>query len=124
MRCSTTMTFDSGTVSRPPRSTRPLTLTRPGGCWTGAAASSVEKAPSARIKPLRRELPEIFRVEVLEVRLQGIGIELVATSAAPASRLNRPVGRVDRRELEQRLAGEDRRLQPQGESDGVGGTGV
>src|SRR5207245_7332401 len=77
MRCSTTTTFARGTVSRPPppRSTRPLTLT---DC--PASGAPPQSTPSSRAA-LRRELAEIFRIEVLEVGLQRVGIERAAAGA-------------------------------------------
>src|SRR5439155_24727416 len=91
--CSTTRVRASG---RPPGpySTRPETTipcaTRP------AAPAPLSSASSAR---LRSELPEIFRIEVLEVVLQGIGIERPrAGLAARLARLHRQIGRASCRE--------------------------
>src|SRR6266480_3268119 len=72
-------------------------------------------ASSAR---LRSELPEIFRIEVLEVVLQGIGIE------RPRAGLAARLARLHRREREQAFAREDRRLEPERDGDRVGRPGV
>src|SRR5256884_2984296 len=110
--CSTTRVRASG---RPPGpySTRPETTipcaTRP------AAPAPLSSASSAR---LRSELPEIFRIEVLEVVLQGIGIE------RPRAGLAARHARLHRREREQAFAREDRRLEPERDGDGVGRPGV
>src|SRR2546422_9146532 len=114
MRCSTTAAFARGTVSPPPRSTRPLTLT---DC--PASGAPPQSTPSSRAA-LRRELAEIFRIEVLEVGLQRVGIE----RAAAGARLDRAFTRIDGGQLEQRLARQDRRLEPERERDRVRGTGV
>src|SRR6267378_7076359 len=110
-RCNTTQAFASGTVSRPPRSTRPLTLT----AWEESAVGM----PTSSNR-LRRKLAEIFGIEVFEVRLQRVGVE----GTGPAAGLDGAFTRVDRRELEQRLARQDRRLEPQRQRDRIGGTGV
>src|SRR2546430_4270999 len=110
--CSTTRVRASG---RPPGpySTRPETTipcaTRP------AAPAPLSSASSAR---LRSELPEIFRIEVLEVVLQGIGIE------RPRAGLAARLARLHRREREQAFAREDRRLEPERDGDRVGRPGV
>src|SRR6266481_139232 len=109
-RCNTTQAFASGTVSRPPRSTRPLTLT----AWEQSAVGM----PTSSNR-LRRKLAEIFGIEVLEVRLQRIGVE----GAAPTW-LDGALARVDGRELEQRLARQNRRLEPQRQCDRIGGAGI
>src|SRR5882672_12673249 len=110
MRCNTTQALASGTVSRPPRSTRPLTLT----AWEQSAVGM----PTSSNR-LRRKLAEIFGIEVLEVRFQRVGVE----GAAPTW-LDGAFARVDRGELEQRLARHDRRLEPQRQRDRIGGTRV
>src|SRR5467141_854830 len=109
-RCNTTQAFASGTVSRPPRSTRPLTLT----AWEQSAVGM----PTSSNR-LRRKLAEIFGIEVLEVRFQRVGIERTA-----ATGLDGAFTCVDGRELEQRLARHDRRLEPQRQRDRIGGTGI
>src|SRR5256886_14293399 len=80
-----------------------------------AAPAPLSSASSAR---LRSELPEIFRIEVLEVVLQGIGIE------RPRAGLAARLARLHRREREQAFAREDRRLEPERDGDGVGRPGV
>src|SRR3989475_6351222 len=106
----TTQALTSGTVSRPPCSTRPLTLT----AWENSAGGM----PTSSNR-LRRKLAEIFRIEVLEVRLQRVGVEGTATTG-----LDGAFTGVDGRELEQRLARHDRRLEPQRQRDRIGGTGI
>src|SRR5919109_2319324 len=101
MRCSTTHAFGSGAVSRPPRRTLPLMLT------CGVCAGSIEKPPSQNSSWLRRKLPEIFRIEILEVRLEGVGVE------RPTPGLDAAFAGVDGCELEQRFTRQNRRFQPQ-----------
>src|SRR2546425_13258909 len=69
-RCSTTQARASGVPSGPPCTTRPETTTR-------CARRSPPAPPTrqARVSALRSELAEVFRVEVLEVRLELVGIE-------------------------------------------------
>src|SRR5467141_1735838 len=99
-RCNTTQALASGTVSRPPRSTRPLTLT----AWEKSAVGM----PTSSNR-LRRKLAEIFRIEVLEVRLQRVRVE----GSAAGTGLDGAFTGVHGRELEQRLARHDRRLESQ-----------
>src|SRR5947208_8824238 len=107
-RCNTTQVRAAGRPVGPYR-TRPVTTT----CCA--------RSPPARHSSnavLRSELPEIFRIEVLEVGLQRVGIE------RPRARLAAGLSRLDRREREQSLAREDRRLEPQGDRDRIGRPGV
>src|SRR6266704_4945584 len=106
-----TQALPRGTVSRPPCSTRPLTLT----AWEQSAVGM----PTSSSR-LRRKLAEIFGIEVLEVRLQRVGIE----RAGAGARLDRAFTRVDGGQLEQRLARQDRRLEPQRQRDRVGRAGI
>src|SRR2546425_6034990 len=69
---------------------------------------------------LRRKLAEIFRIEVLEVRLQRVSVE----GTAPGTGLDRAFTGVDGRELEQCLARQDRRLESQRQRDRIGGAGI
>src|SRR5437660_7559037 len=98
--CSTTRVWASGRPADPDR-TRPETMIP---CATRPVAPP---APiSARSARLGSELPEIFRIEVLEVVLEGIGIE------RPRAGLAARLARLHRREREQAFAREDRRLEP------------
>src|SRR5437763_523701 len=69
-RCSTTQARASGVPSGPPCTTRPETTTR-------CARRSPPAPPTrqARVSALRSELAEVFRIEVLEVRLELVGVE-------------------------------------------------
>src|SRR2546427_12100789 len=82
----------------------------------------IRRPPRSTLFPyttlFRSEFPEIFRVEVLEVGLQRVGIE------RRRARLAASLSRLDRREREQGLARENRRLEPQGDGDGIGWPGV
>src|SRR2546421_12577865 len=106
--CSTTRVRASGRPAGP-YSTRPETTTpcatRPVAPPTLVSARSTTRLGS--------ELPEIFRIEVLEVVLQGIRIE------RPRARLAAGLARLHRRERQQALAREDRRLEPQRDGDRV-----
>src|SRR5438445_13852526 len=106
--CSTTQVWAAGRPVGPDR-TRPATTTC---CARTAPARHSSNAV------LRSEFPEIFRVEVLEVGLQRVGIE------RRRARLAASLSRLDRREREQGLARENRRLEPQGDGDGIGWPGV
>src|SRR5712664_158997 len=106
-RWRSTQAFASGTLSRPPRSTRPLTLT----AWEKSAVGM----PTSSNR-LRRKLAEIFRIEVLEVRLQRVGVE----GTAPGTGLDGAFTGVDGRELEQRLACQDWGLESQCQRDRIG----
>src|SRR5882762_6014653 len=112
-RCNTTHASASGTVSRPPRSTRPLTLT----AWEKSAVGM----PTSSNR-LRRKLAEIFGIEVFEVRLQRVGVE--GTARPPAAGLDGAFTRVDGGELEQRLARQDGCFEAQRERDRIGGPRV
>src|SRR2546429_193683 len=104
---------------RAPPPPRPPTPPPPEPTFLGprppAAPAPLSSASSAR---LRSELPEIFRIEVLEVVLQGIGIE------RPRAGLAARLARLHRREREQAFAREDRRLEPERDGDRVGRPGV
>src|SRR6059058_3043303 len=106
-RCSTTQARASGVPSGPPCTTRPETTTR---C---ARRSPAPPTRQARVNALRSELAEVFRIEVLEVRLELVGVERFG--AGLAARL----AGLDRREREQVLGREDRRLESQRDRDGV-----
>src|SRR5947208_10130626 len=108
-RCSTTHEPSSGAPRGPPSRTRPETTIR-------CARSSPPAPPTRQSKAsaLRSELPEVFRIEVLEVGLQRIGIERSLSGFAAG------LARLDRRQREKTLAREDRRLEPQGDGDRVG----
>src|SRR5690349_16733202 len=110
--CSTTRVRASGRPTGP-YSTRPETAIP---CARRPAAPPPPS--SARRARLGSKLPEIFRIEVLEVVLQRIGIE--RPRAGLAARLTR----FHRRECQQALAGEDRRLQSQRDGDRVRRPGV
>src|SRR5213592_1757447 len=112
-RCSTTHEPASGRPPGPPSRTRPETTKR--------CARSLPPPPPRRqsnASALRSELPEVFRIEVLEVGLQLVGIERPLPAFAAG------LSRLDRRQREQALAREDRRLEPQGDGDRVGRPGV
>src|SRR3989442_1527341 len=102
-----------------PRATRtappppPAPATR---CASRATAPAPESARSRRA--LRRELAEVFRIEVLEVGLQRVRVERGRAGLAPA------LAGLDRGKREQALAREDGRLEPQRDCDGVGGPRV
>src|SRR5213593_3067781 len=114
--CRTAQAPASGRATGPPRSTRPETTTP--CATTSPLPHSTRTARTAKTATLRRELPEVFRIEVLEVGLQRIRVE--RPSAGLAARLPR----LDRREREQALAREDRRLEPERHRDRVRGAGV
>src|SRR5256885_7847637 len=97
-----------------PETPRPETTT-PCATRPVASPSLVSARSTTR---LGSELPEIFRIEVLEVVLQGIGIE------RPRARLAAGLASLHRRERQQALAREDRRLEPQRDGDGVRRPGV
>src|SRR5882724_1750129 len=105
---STTQVRAAGRPVGPFR-TRPVTTTC---CARSAPARHSSNAV------LRSELPEIFRIEVLEVGLQRVGIE------RSRARLTARLSRLYRRECEQALARENRRLEPQGDRDRVRRPGV
>src|SRR5256714_14463693 len=111
--CSTTRVRASGRPAGP-YSTRPETAIP---CATRPVVPP-SPASSARSARLGSELPEIFRIEVLEVVLQGIGIE------RPRSGLAARLARFHRGERQQTLAGEYRRLEPQRDGDRVRRPGV
>src|SRR5881628_927697 len=87
--CRTAQAPASGRATGPPRSTRPETTTP---CATTSPLPHSTR--TAKTATLRRELPEVFRIEVLEVGLQRIRVE--RPSAGLAARL----ARLDRRERE------------------------
>src|SRR6202008_3364752 len=93
--CSTARACASGRPARPD-STRPET-TIP--CATTRVAAP--PAISSRNASLGSELAEIFRIEVLEVVLQGIGVE------RPRPRFTARLTRLHRRERQQAFTGED-----------------
>src|SRR6266576_2782049 len=106
--CSTTQVRTAGRPVGPYR-TRPVTT-----------ACGARRAPARHNSNavLRNELPEIFRIEVLEVGLQRVGIE------RRRARLAAGLSGLDRREREQALACENRRFEPQGDRDRIGRPGV
>src|SRR6185295_4449622 len=112
-RCSTAQVAGRGFRSGP-YSTRPEITT---------CAPSVPPPPPAsrpkRTSALRGELAEIFRIEILQV-----GLELVRVQWGRPARFARRVAGIHRGHREQRIAGEDRRLQPQGERDGIRWPGI
>src|SRR5882724_6556459 len=105
---STTQVRAAGRPVGPFR-TRPVTTTC---CARSAPARHSSNAV------LRSELPEIFRIEVLEVGLERVGIE------RRRARLAAGLARLDRCERKQAFAREDRRLEPQGDRDRIGRPGV
>src|SRR2546430_17083304 len=111
--CSTTRVRASGRPAGP-YSTRPETAIP----WATRPVVPPPPPSSARSARLRSELPEIFRIEVLEVVLQGIGIE------RPRSGLAARLARFHRGERQQTLAGEYRRLEPHRDGDRVRRPGV
>ena len=113
IRWSVSGTPAAGRVSPPcSRTTRPAMLS---GAWAasgdaGGAASRTQ--PAAR---LRREPAEVLGIELLEVLLEGFGVE-------PPFRCRRAgLGGVV---VEEVIGGEDRGVQPQREGDAVGRAGV
>src|SRR6266849_9858633 len=106
--CNTTQVRTAGRPVGPYR-TRPVTT---ACCARSAPARHNSNAV------LRSELPEIFRIEVLEVGLQRVGIE------RRRARLTAGLSSLDRREREQALARENRRLEPQRDRDRLGRPGV
>src|SRR6266705_1707767 len=113
--CSTTQVPTSGRATGPPCITRPETTTP---CAARPPLRTARPARVAETATLRRELAEVFRIEVLEVGLQRIGVE------RPRPRLAAGLARLDRREGEQALAREDGRLQAQRHGDRVRGPGI
>src|SRR2546427_12818426 len=107
-RCSTTQARASAVPSGPPCTTQPETTTR-------CARRSPPAPPTrqARGSALRRELAEGFRVEALEGRLELVGIERFGAGLAAG------LAGLDRREREQVLGREDRRLESQRDRDGI-----
>src|SRR5512146_835533 len=117
--CSTTQRPASGAPSGPPRRSTPDTVPSPAPPWD---ARTVTPAPSsARSAPtvaLRRELPEILRIEILEVVLERVGVEGLGAA------LSQVLGGVDGGVLEQILTREDRRLEAQRHRDRVRGARI
>src|SRR5919198_3794803 len=111
--CNTTQARASG-CRVVPRTTRPVTVIP---CASSALCPPLPRtrASSAR---LRRELPEVFRIEVLEVGLQRIRVE------GAGARFRAGLSRLDGREGEQVLAREDRGLEAQRHRDRVRRPGV
>src|SRR5260221_10567182 len=107
-RWSTTHVRAAGRPPGPFR-TRPVTTTC---CARSAPARHSSNAV------LRSELPEIFRIEVLEVGLERVGIE------RRRARLAAGLSGLHRRERQQALARENRRLETQRNGDRVGWAGV
>src|SRR5438034_7010732 len=137
--CITTQAPTSGRSAAPPRSTRPETtspcaaksaLPRPTKAVRTAKAArlcaTLPPLPSLPPVPLRRELPEVFRIEVLQVGLQRIRVERL-TGRQPSwpsrARLT-ALPRLDGGEPEQVLARDDGGLEAQRHGDGVRGAGV
>src|SRR3989454_8434195 len=69
-RCSTTQARANGLPFGPPCTTRPVTTTR---CARRSPPAPLSRQPRARA--LGSELPEIFRIEVLQVGLELVGAE-------------------------------------------------
>src|SRR2546429_6085116 len=119
--CITTQAPTSARRAAPPRSTRPETTTP---CASSPDPPAQSRAGSR--SRLRRELPEVFRIEVLQVGLQRIRVERL-TGRQPSwpsrARLT-ALPRLDGGEPEQGLAGEDGGLEAQRHGDGVRGAGV
>src|SRR5437870_1357619 len=122
---STIQARASGVAERPPWYSRPVTATPPTPptpptpatrCASRATAPAPESARSR--SALRRELAEVFRIEVLEVGLQRVRVERGRAGLAPA------LAGLDRGKREQAIAREDGRLEPQRDRDGVGGPRV
>src|SRR2546425_3866041 len=95
-------------IRRPPRSTLfPYTT-----LFRSRSPPAAARHSSTAV--LRSELPEIFRIEVLEVGLQLVRPE--RRGAALPARLSR----LDRRECQQALTRENRRLESQCDRDRIG----
>src|SRR5579884_822332 len=109
--CSTTHAPGRGRPAGP-YSTRPVTASRWAARPAGAPAAPAARPRSAT--SLRRELAEVFRIEVLEVRLQRVRVEGPGPGLAG----------LDRGEGQQVLAREDRRLEAQRHGDRVRRPGV
>src|SRR6266540_2223109 len=105
-RWSTTQARASGCCSGPPCRTRPDTTT----CCDPPPPPPRRQS---RASGLWSELAEIFRIEVLEVGLQRVGVERCG------ARLPRGLARFDGRQRKQAFTREDRRLEPQGDGDRV-----
>src|SRR3972149_6396526 len=111
--CSTAHAPATGVESAPvTETTRPDTR-KP---WATSSAGWNPRARIAAARALRRELPEVFRIEVLEVVL-----ELLRVPRLGARLLS---GGIHRRQLQQVLLGEDRCLEPQRHGDAVRRAGV
>src|SRR6266550_7721885 len=109
--CSTTHAFASGR-SRGPYSTCPETCTR---CATSPPPPLNRQR---RTSALWRELAEIFRIEVLQIRLEGVGVERGGAGGLAG------FAGIHRREPQQTLAREDRGLEPQSHGDRIRRAGV
>src|SRR3989442_485856 len=104
-----------------PPSPRPPPPQRRSGRQRRQGYATSPPCPFCPPVPLRRNLPEVFRIEFLKVGLQRIGVERL-TGRAP-SWPSRPrltaLPRLDGGEPEQVLAREDGGLEAQRHGDGV-----
>src|SRR5256885_3851241 len=107
-RCSTTQARGSGRPFGPPCMTRPVTTTR---CARISPPAPLSR--QARARALGSELPEVFRIEVLQVGLELVGAERRGTG------LGAGLACLDRSERQQVLGREDGSLEPQRDGDGI-----
>src|SRR5215472_842839 len=103
--------------------TAPVTVT---DC-AAATPAPLPRAKRPRSSVLRCELAEIFRIEALEVGLEGVGIERAARAFTGSTRpgaFTDGVGGLDDGVLQQLVVGEDGGLEPERQGDGVRRPGV
>src|SRR5713226_2909422 len=116
--CRTTAVCASGRPSGPCM-TRPETTNC--ACAVRAAPPLAPPPPPASVSSatkLGSELPEVFRIQVLEVGFQVVGTE------RPGARLGARLPRFDRGQRQQAFAREDRRFEAQRHGYRVRGSGV